>query len=59
MKKFAIFPFVILPTFSDKFIAYAPFIVAALMASSGVIFIFIQAKETTRFIFPEGDEPGL
>ena len=28
---------------------------AALMASSGVIFILIQAVATTKFIFPEGE----
>ena len=29
------------------------------MASSGVIFNFIQAKETTKFILPDGVDPGL
>ena len=33
--------------------------VAALIASSGVIFILMQAVETTKFIFPDGVEPGL
>ena len=33
--------------------------VAALMAASGEIFIFIHAKATTKFIFPFGDDPGL
>src|SRR5690606_2345823 len=33
--------------------------VAAFMASSGVIFILIQAVATTRFMFPDGVVPGL
>jgi hypothetical protein len=33
--------------------------VAALMASSGVIFILMQAVATTKFMFPDGVEPGL
>ena len=32
---------------------------AALIASEGVIFILIQAKEITKFILPEGEDPGL
>ena len=52
-------PFVILPCDSLKSIAYAPLIVAAFMASSGVIFILIQAVATTKCIFPEGEVPGL
>ena len=55
----AILPFEMLPILSDKFKACAALIVAALIASSGVILIFIQAKETTKFIFPEGEDPGL
>jgi hypothetical protein len=33
--------------------------VAELMASSGVIFILIQAVATAKFIFPDGVVPGL
>jgi hypothetical protein len=33
--------------------------VAAFMASSGVIFILMQAVATTKFMFPDGVEPGL
>ena len=29
------------------------------MASSGVIFILMQAVATTKFMFPDGVEPGL
>jgi hypothetical protein len=29
----------------------------ALMASSGVIFILMQAVATTKFMFPDGVEP--
>ena len=57
--RFAFLPIVMLPTSSDKPIANAPLIVAALIASSGDIPIFVQARETTKFIFPDGDEPGL
>jgi hypothetical protein len=33
--------------------------VAAFIASLGVIFILIHAVATTKFMFPEGVEPGL
>ncbi len=29
------------------------------MASSGVIFIWMQAVEITKLMFPDGEEPGL
>ncbi len=48
-----------LPTSEVSSIAAAPLIVAAFMASSGVIFILIHASETTMFILPEGAVPGL
>src|SRR5690606_18728278 len=59
MIRFAIFPTVMLPCVSESPIAYAPLMVAALMASSGVIFILMHARETTKFIFPDGVDPGL
>ena len=57
--RFAFLPIVMLPCVLDNPIAYAPFNVAALIASSGVIFILIQAVATTKFMFPEGVLPGL
>jgi len=33
--------------------------VLAFIAVSGEIFIFIQAKEFTKFILPLGEEPGF
>src|SRR6476620_9926322 len=53
------FPLVILPWVSEIPIAYAPLMVAALIASSGVIFILIHAVATTKFMFPDGVVPGL
>src|SRR4051812_19417943 len=57
--RFAFLPRLILPTSSANSIACAPLMVAALIASSGSIFMPMQAIDTTRFILPEGDEPGL
>ena len=57
--RLAILPTVILPCESEIPIANAPLIVAAFMASSGVIFILIHAVATTKFMFPDGVEPGL
>ena len=59
MMRFAFLPVVILPYCSEISIAYAPFRVAALMASSGLIFILIQARLTIKFMLPLGAEPGL
>lgn len=59
MMRLAILPFEMLPNLSDKPIAAALLSVAALMASSGIIFILMQANETTNFMSPEGVEPGL
>ena len=56
--RFAFLPMVMLPTSFCKSIANAPLIVEALMASSGSIRIPIQLIAVTKFIFPEGDEPG-
>ena len=52
-------PFDMQPAFPASPIAYALFMVAALMASSGVIFNLMQASEITKLILPDGDEPGL
>ena len=52
--KLANFPLVIDPDSLSISIAFAPIIVAALMATSGDIFMLIQASETTRFILPWG-----
>ena len=57
--KAAALPTLKLPYLSESSMAAAPFRVAALMASSGSIFWRIHANETTKFIFPEGAEPGL
>src|SRR4030095_14767075 len=57
--RFAFLPTLILPTAFAYSMAKAPLKVAALIASSGSIFIPIQAIETTRFILPEGEDPGL
>src|SRR5262249_50689616 len=58
-RRFAHFPRVILPSLPPTDIAKAPFIVAALIASSGSIRSWIQLRAMTRFIFPLGEEPGL
>jgi hypothetical protein len=42
-----------------KYPLRTPLMVAAFMASSGVIFILMQAVATTKFMFPDGVEPGL
>ena len=39
--------------------AAAPLMVAAVSASSGVIFICVQASAITNAILPDGEEPGL
>ena len=57
--RFAILPFSISPIFFSRPMAYAPLIVAALIASVGVIFIFIHAKDIVNPMFPEGHDPGL
>src|SRR4051794_32556816 len=57
--RFAFFPVAMLPAMVATSIAWAPLIVAALIASSGNNFMAMQAMEMTRFIFPDGQEPGL
>src|SRR5688572_3543065 len=57
--RFAFLPTVMLPTSFWTSIAQAPLTVAALIASSGNIFICMQLIATTRFILPDGEEPGL
>ena len=39
--------------------AYALLVVAAIIASAGVILYKIQASDTIWFMFPEGQLPGL
>lgn len=59
MKKLALLPTAMLPTSWLSCIAAAPFSVSALSACSGLIFNLIQANENTKFILPEGLDPGL
>ena len=59
IRRLAIFPFAMLPCVSLKPIAYAPFIVEALIACRVLSFIFMHAKEIINFISPEGHDPGL
>ena len=47
------------PCVSDNPMAYAALIVSALIASSGVNFILMQAKLMTTPKFPVGVVPGL
>src|SRR6266850_7491606 len=56
---FATFPFVILPWVERSSNAYDVLIVAALIASSGVIFILMHAREIANDMFPLGALPGL
>ena len=59
MKTLAFLPFAIVPSSFSTPIAYAELIVEALMACSGVRPIRMHARETTKFILPEGVDPGL
>jgi len=59
MIRLADFEVVMLPSAELTSIAAAPFIVAALIASAGVIFIFMQASDNMNDMFPLGEEPGL
>ena len=59
MKKFADLPRVIEPTSCCSSNAQAVLIVAALIASAGVIFILMHASEIISGIFPDGELPGL
>lgn len=55
----AFFPIEMLPYSLEAFMANAPLMVAALIASSGLIFILIHARLTIKFMFPLGADPGL
>ena len=57
--RFASFPFDIEPTRWPNSKACAAFMVTALKASLGVIFIWVHARDIRKGIFPEGVEPGL
>ncbi|MCY1549490.1 hypothetical protein D9M68_856590 [compost metagenome] len=59
INRLALFPMAILPISLLNSIAAAPFNVEAFNASSGSIFSLIQANETTKFMFPDGVDPGL
>ena len=57
--RFAFFPNAIDPSRSPNPMAHAPLSVAAWIASSGSMRIEMQAMDTTRFMLPDGEEPGL
>ena len=59
MNRLADLPIDMLPISFSAPMAYAEFIVVALMTSSGVIFSFMEPNEEMKFMFPLGEDPGL